>query len=112
MSLFSLPHFMRQSSSVPAFRWLLSPLLLLCGLCLSFSLSADEPAASNEYRVKAGFLYNFTKFVEWPAEAGVQASTDLQVCIYGVDPFGAFLTPVDGRQVKGRRLAIQQNKTI
>ena len=24
----------------------------------------------DEYQVKAAFLYNFAKFVEWPAEAG------------------------------------------
>ena len=30
---------------------------------------ADEPASGVEYQVKAGWLINFAKFVEWPANA-------------------------------------------
>ena len=44
---------------------------------------------SAEYRVKAAFLYNFVKFVEWPAEAPAGA---LAICVAGRNPFGTVLT--------------------
>lgn len=51
--------------------------------------AAGARAENNDsYRVKAAFLYNFAKFVEWP-EASFKASTDsLSICIAGENPFG------------------------
>src|SRR5438034_7912866 len=40
-----------------------------------------------EYPVKLAFLYNFTKFVEWPADSYRDASAPLGICIVGNDPF-------------------------
>ena len=37
-------------------------------LCLLF-IWAGAPDNNNEYEVKAMFLYNFTKYIEWPAQA-------------------------------------------
>lgn len=45
---------------------------LLVSLTTLLLLAASAPAAtakSMEYQVKAGFLYNFAKFVEWPGAA-------------------------------------------
>src|SRR5690242_5374173 len=42
------------------------------GLGLGSLVAQDQPP--NEYLVKAAFLYNFAKFVEWPAEAFPQHS--------------------------------------
>jgi hypothetical protein len=41
--------------------------------------AADEPPL--EYQVKAAFLLNFTKFVEWPASAFAQEHSPLTICI-------------------------------
>ena len=49
-----------------------------------------------EYSVKLAFLYNFTKFVEWPAEAFPDRGAPLNICLVGQDPFG-YDTPVDSR---------------
>jgi hypothetical protein len=43
---------------------------------------------SAEYPVKLAFLYNFTKFVEWPAEAYPSPEAPLNICLVGQDPFG------------------------
>jgi hypothetical protein len=57
---------------------------------------------SEEYRVKAAFLYNFVKFVEWPPEAG---SGPLAICVAGRNPFGAVLQNlVRGETIDGRRV--------
>jgi hypothetical protein len=40
-----------------------------------------------EYPVKLAFLYNFTKFVEWPPDSYRDAGASLAICIVGRDPF-------------------------
>ena len=40
-----------------------------------------------EYSVKLGFLYNFTKFVEWPSDSFRDPGAPLVICIVGHDPF-------------------------
>ena len=59
-----------------------------------------------EYRVKAAFLLNFTKFVEWPA-AELPDSNTFGICILGDDPFGSALDRItEGETVNGRKLAV------
>jgi hypothetical protein len=58
------------------------------GLFLSASpkaLSQNEEGA--EYSVKLSFLYNFTKFVEWPPDSFRDPGAPLVICIVGHDPF-------------------------
>jgi len=72
------------------------PLLggLLLGVCLAGVPGAprvdahQESGGLPEYVVKAGFLYNFAKYVEWPAAAFENASTPISIAILGADPFG------------------------
>jgi len=55
-----------------------------------------------EYRIKAGFLYNFATFTEWPPEV----KNTLNLCIHGQSPFGEHLEELQGNKVDGRRLNI------
>lgn len=70
-----------------------------------------EAADSIEYRVKAAYLLNFARYVEWPPAAFASDSDPLTVCVAGNDPFGAVLDHtfeghlVGGRAVVGRRIA-------
>lgn len=85
------------------------------GLALScVALAAafgGSPAAARaqqvplEYRVKAAYLYNFTKFVEWPAGA-FAAGTPLSLCVAERNPFGSVLADtLRGEEVQGRQVA-------
>lgn len=66
-------------------------------------------AASLEYEVKAAFLFNFTKFVQWPAAPSAGADTPFTICIVGDDPFGKALDNiVQGESVNGRRITVQR----
>ncbi len=60
----------------------------LAVFCL-FSNAASKALSQNEegYPVKLAFLYNFTKFVEWPAASYRDAGAPLVICIAGHDPF-------------------------
>jgi hypothetical protein len=56
--------------------------------------SLVQAQVAKEYEIKAGFLYNFTKFVEWPAERLPAANTPLIIGILGQNPFGNELAQV------------------
>jgi hypothetical protein len=49
----------------------------------AFSLNGEGV----EYPLKLAFLYNFTKFVEWPPDSYRDAGAPLAICIVGRDPF-------------------------
>ncbi len=65
-----------------------------------FLLSTGMVAAADfsaEYEVKAAFVHNIAKFVEWPASAGVKET--LRLCILGSGPFGAAADGLRGKPV-------------
>lgn len=64
-------------------------MLLLC-LLLASSSSAQQ-AQPSEYQVKAAFIFNFAKFVEWPAAAFADKKSPLYIGVLGDNPFGADL---------------------
>lgn len=71
--------------------------------------AARAQDAYREYDVKAAFLYNFVKFVEWPAAAFRDDRSPIEICVYGTDPFGQSLDGVvKGESVGGRGLVIRR----
>ena len=82
--------------------------LALVGIPLSARVSARE---SGEYQVKAAFLYNFAKFVDWPGDAFSEGSAPLVIGVIGIDPFGGELEKaIKGKNVGGRPLAVRRLK--
>ena len=81
-------------------------------LMISFSSAAvalqQDARPLREYRIKAAFLYNFVKFVEWPSEAFEDNDETLILGIFGDDLFGAALHSLSGKTVKERRLTIKR----
>lgn len=75
------------------------------------TLSTAVQAQSNEYQVKAAFLYNFAKFVDWPAEALGGSNGTLVIGVIGDDPFGGALDQaINGKTVNGRALVVRRLK--
>ena len=67
---------------------------LLAGLLLcAWTVAAAAQEAGLEYRVKAAYLFNFTKFVEWP-DMTVQNATTFRICTAGINPFGNALSSI------------------
>jgi hypothetical protein len=83
---------------------------LLAVLLLALPAAAAAQTAS-EYDIKAAFLYNFTKFVDWPPAAFPDPG-NLKVCVLGQDPFGASLRTVAGEQVGSRRLTVTPAESV
>jgi hypothetical protein len=64
---------------------------------------------ASEYQIKAAFLYNFTKFVEWPPEASPGVNDPLAICIVGENPFGDSLNAlIQGKTINGHKLVVRQ----
>jgi hypothetical protein len=81
-------------------------LLALVALLLGAAPGQSSPVT--EYQLKAAFLYNFAKFVEWPSSGFASASSPLQICVLGQDPFGQELHAItQDKTVNGRRLEVQ-----
>jgi hypothetical protein len=72
---------------------------------------ADDSAASLEYQVKAAFLYNFIKFVDWPKGKLADANEPISIGIIGKDPFGSAFDPV-GDKDKSRKVLIKRFKSF
>jgi len=69
-----------------------------------------DSARSQEYQIKAAFLYNFIKFVEWPEEKVADSNEPITIGIIGKDPFGKAFEPLKGRQAKGRKVVVKRIK--
>ena len=78
--------------------WVSRPWICLALLAAACS-AAEPPAGILELQVKAAFLYNFAKFVEWPAP-GTKEETSFVFCVVGADP----LYPVLGQSLRGKML--------
>ncbi len=72
----------------------------------SVQTNADASVA-DEYQVKASFLYNFTKFVEWPAGVFESSDSPISICVLGQNLFGHVLQEtVREKSVNGRMLVV------
>jgi len=81
-------------------------LVLFMGLA---HLAAAQGQNVDEYQVKAAFLYNFAKFVEWPAGAFKGPGDPIVICVLGRSPFGPLLDQATrGKQIDGHNLLIHE----
>jgi hypothetical protein len=70
--------------------------------------AADEYRA-DEYRIKAAFLYNFAKFIEWPVQAFKSPSDPIVIGVLGKNPFGdALADAVSGKTLGGRAFQVRE----
>lgn len=82
-------------------KWLTIRVVVCCLAVVTQAQSATE------YQVKAAFLFNFAKFVEWPADAFPGVDAPLQICLLGQDPFGREFEEVIGdKSVNGHRIEV------
>jgi hypothetical protein len=69
--------------------------------------------APSEYQVKAVFLFNFTQFVDWPAQSFADARAPFVIGVLGRDPFGSALDEaVRGETVNGRALVVERYRSV
>ena len=86
--------------------------LLLILILTAFTSHAQKRAAA-EYKVKAAFLYNFTKFIDWPETAFKNSDDPFIIGIIGDDPFGAYLDEtVEGEKIGTHPIKVKRFREI
>lgn len=94
-------------------RWFASA-VVVCMLLSSSQLYAQHPKPT-EYQVKAAYLYNFGKFIEWPSASSQLRDDSFEICVLGDDPFGAALSAavnnetIAGKHVIARQISVLQD---
>jgi YfiR/HmsC-like len=99
------------SHRLPVYRRTPRPHRRALGLivCLLFCAAAAEVQHADEDRVKAAYLYNFAKFVEWPAASFSAPDNPTIICSIGDERLAEVLQQtVRGKQPKGRPVEARQ----
>ena len=83
--------------------------LLVAIVLAALHLPAAPGETIDEYQVKAAFLFNFAKFVDWPAQAFKGPTDPIAICLFGTNPFGNSLEDaVDKKAVGGRAFVVRR----
>ena len=81
--------------------------VILVGLLLAGTSTFTSQAPSAEGQVKAGFLYNFAQFIQWPNQAFADRDMPFTMCVIG-DPFeGVLEKTVERETANGRRITVR-----
>lgn len=82
--------------------------VLLSGLLCAIPVQtiASERFESQEYPLKAAYIYNFIKFTSWPNEGLLSDHSPLLVGIAGPNHFGDALLPLEKKSVAGHPISL------
>jgi hypothetical protein len=75
-------------------------------LCFTLASAHLAAAAEDEYKVKAAMVYNFAKFVEWPANS-FGGDNRITYCIAGKSPLIGIMLNLQGKEVKERTVFVR-----
>jgi YfiR/HmsC-like len=84
-------------------------LIVLALVLFAAVLAAETPTdseANREYQIKAAFLYNFIKFVDWPNETSA-SDKPIIIGIIGKNPFGTAFEPMKDKPAKDRKVIVK-----
>jgi hypothetical protein len=73
---------------------------------LTVSAQAEESLQLIEQKIKAGLIYNFLKYTQWP-QGSRQMTGPVVVCMIGGDTFDGHLQPMAGRTVNERTIELR-----
>jgi len=89
-------------------RWAVG-VLFLVGILLPSALAA---ASVGESDVKAAFILNFIKFVEWPSSAFSSPEDPILISVVGNDPVGDSIDGLGGKTVSGRKVVVRKARDL
>lgn len=85
--------------------------ILVSLLTLGFPAHVSAQSDAAEYRIKAAFLFNFAKFVEWPAGTFGDGKQPITFCTIGEDPFrGKLDEVVSGKTIDNHVVQVRHYK--
>lgn len=71
-----------------------------------------EDSVTAEYQIKAAFLYNFAKFVQWPAETSGISEDPFILCVSGDRPFRIIHQYLAGKKIRGRLITVRAAESV
>lgn len=75
------------------------------------SMRAQQIQASED-RVKAAYIYNFGRYVRWPAVRDVDEDRSFPICVFDHDRFGSTLdSTLAGESLNGKPVVIRRIQT-
>ena len=87
--------------------------LVTCIVAIMVCSSTAQAQRASEFHVKAAYLYNFTKFVEWPDSTLGTEAEPFVIGVLGHNPFYRFLPEiVRGEKAFGRPIVLKYFKEI
>lgn len=91
--------------------------LLACAIAAISGVSSfaqTSPVELPQYQVKAAFIYNFIKFVEWPEESFSEKNSPYVIGVLGTDPFfesdlllNYLNQAVEGKTINNREILVK-----
>jgi len=88
---------------------LIVAVLLSLSVAVGTNAQSSASAASSEYLIKAGFIYNFAQLVQWPSAAFSQPDSPIVIGILGTDPFGTSIDRVvENKKLEGHTLIVKR----
>jgi uncharacterized protein DUF4154 len=83
-------------------------ILLVILLGFLWPVTGHSSEIERASQIKAGFMYKFLFFTQWPEEAFGNDSDTITIAIVGHDPFGDIFNTIEGKIIDGRRLTINR----
>jgi len=83
-----------------------------CALMSVAQVSFAQDQQPTEYQVKAAYLYNLAKFVEWPEGMFNSPTAPMVFCIMGEDPFGNAFEAAKDRTISNRSIQIKRFASV
>lgn len=77
-------------------------------LLVSLTGNSARAEESLEYKIKAAYLYNFTKFINWPEIP----SATFNICVVGDNPFKDLLNGLETKNVLGKPIRVQHYNNL
>lgn len=79
--------------------------MLIAGLCLLLATTAI-PKTPTEYDVKLVYLYNFTRFINWPESTFKDSADPFSICVMGEIPSKDSALKLEEKRSKNRAIDI------
>lgn len=57
--------------------------------------------------MKAAFIFNFAKFVDWPPAKSQETAATMNVCVVGDEPLASALAAIEGKIAGGKKIKIR-----
>ena len=89
---------------VLCFLWAMCLTVLLCVVPSAYSSQEEGP--NKLHYIKAAFVYNFAKFVEWPPTTYQTEEDPIVLCVIGEGPITIAFDSLRGKKLHNRRLEI------